>query len=112
MGMQGGQGMNKNLEIPWSIEETILNMKDIKCLLMLMVATENHNGKGTQDAKEIGFDFDRAINALGKQVPIKPILIQGEETECECGCGMRYWRKGGIKYCIECGQKIDWSVEE
>ena len=63
--------------------------------------------------KEVhGNNLELAISALEKQIPKKPILMQLSEPEYMCECGMKYWRKGGVKYCIECGQAIDWSVEE
>ncbi len=50
--------------------------------------------------------------AYQKQIPKKPMLMQLAEPEYMCECGMKYWRKGGVEYCIRCGQVIDWSVED
>lgn len=48
-------------------------MRELKSILQKQVREEDCDGKGTQDAFELGFDFDRAIEALEKQLPMKPI---------------------------------------
>lgn len=62
------------------------------------------------------------VEALDKQIAKKPVphkVQMGEEVRilggrwtkgttvyrCECGCLIR----NGMKYCYECGQKIDWE---
>ena len=59
------------LEFPWGIEDTIENLRELKSILQKQVREEDCDGKGTQDAFELGFDFDRAIEALEKQLPKK-----------------------------------------
>jgi len=56
----------KYLEMPWSIEDTIENLKIIKEHFIATVLKANLDGKGKQDAKEVEFDFNRAIQALEK----------------------------------------------
>ena len=56
--------MSKYLEMPWSIEDTIENLKEIKEAMKEKVLSLNLHGKGEKDAEEIAFDFDRAIEAL------------------------------------------------
>ena len=51
---------------------------------------------------------DTAIQALEKQVPKKPLSIYGEYT-CPM-CEVTIAEKDD--YCYNCGQRIDWSVEE
>jgi len=58
-----------------------------------------------------------AIQALEKQVPKKPIDIHNRVPliviycpECEQGLTDEYG--GRYEYCPDCGQAIDWSVEE
>lgn len=41
-------------------------MRELKSILQKQVREEDCDGKGTQDAFELGFDFDRAIEALEK----------------------------------------------
>lgn len=61
--------MSENLEIPWSVEDTIENLKVIKVVMQRRLIKLNRNGKGKQDAVEADFDFNRAIKALNKQIP-------------------------------------------
>ena len=60
------------LEFPWGIEDTIENLRELKSILQKQVREKDCDGKGTQDAFELGFDFDRAIEALEKRLPKKP----------------------------------------
>lgn len=62
------------LEMPWSIEDTIENFKEIKELMKIRCKNMNLDGKGERDAEEVEFDFDRAINALEKQEKIKAVF--------------------------------------
>ena len=65
---------NEYEKLPWSIEDTIEHMKATKEILKVKVKRTNLHGKGAEDAKGIDFDFDRAIVALEKQIPKKPII--------------------------------------
>lgn len=56
--------MNEYLEMPWGIEDTIENLKEIKGHLQRVAIANDMHGKGARDAEEIAFDFDRAIEAL------------------------------------------------
>lgn len=48
-----------------------------------------------------------AIDALKKQIPMKPILCDDEDLTCPtCGADVE-WKY----YCEECGQKIDHEEE-
>lgn len=64
--------------------------------------------------------FDKAIEALEKQIAQKPKFYEWDRethshTECCPTCGDT-WNMNefgeGIKYCWECGQRIDWSDAE
>lgn len=49
-----------------------------------------------------------AIDALKKQIPMKPILCDDEDLTCPtCGADVE-WKY----YCEECGQKIDHEEEQ
>lgn len=105
--------MNRCLELPWGIEDTILNMKMLKAIISERAKTKNYEGKGETDAKEIEFDFDRAISALEKQIPKKVIRVNlppkwGEIIKCP-SCDSK---NIGTKFCLDCGQAIDWRNED
>lgn len=55
---------NGYLELPWSVEDTIENLKEIKEMMIAKVKEVNLDGKAESDAKEIEFDYDRAITAI------------------------------------------------
>lgn len=74
------------LEMPWSIEDTIENLKEIKELMKIRCKNMNVDGKGERDAEEVEFDFDRAINALEKQITKKPISVTSVENSMYVKC--------------------------
>ena len=59
-----------------------------------------------------------AIQALEKQIPKKPMMAYDDKVDsnwCSCpicanGIGWEIHARK-IKFCWECGQKLDWSVE-
>lgn len=63
-----------------------------------------------------------AMQALEKQIPYKPREYEDKYYSCKCGNVLLYkWKKYpreltdkkmGLPYCLNCGQKIDWSDEE
>lgn len=65
-----------------------------------------------------------AIECIKKQIPKKPIIIgDGEDLCAHCECGQhldctypnsnKIWRNGKThKFCLNCGQAIDWSGVE
>ena len=68
------------------------------------------DGKGKQDAKEVEFDFNRAIQALERQIPKKVYHFTDDDTfETSC-CGTDVTNED-YKYCPECGQLLG-EVEE
>ncbi len=54
----------ETIKMPWSVQQTIWNLKVIKACYQGFVKGANREGKGEQDAEEVAFDFDRAIDAL------------------------------------------------
>ena len=61
--------------------------------------------------------FQMAINALEKQIPMKPKInrIDSETIYCKCtSCNITtvLYRNCIMNYCKECGRKLDWSDEE
>ena len=51
--------------------------------------------------------FNMAIKALEKQIPKK--VVAGAWCKCP-SCGELF--ASDWKFCFECGQKLDWTVEE
>lgn len=123
--------MNKTLKMPWSMDDTIENLKELKEILKTHVRKVNYEGSAESDAEEIEFDFGRAIKAMEKQVPKKLIPNQYREWDCpNCNssinvilyqgaycpnCG-QHWEKypekltdknDGLPYCSGCGQTLD-----
>ena len=100
---------NQYIERPWSLEQTVENLKDLKQILQNKVVAKNLDGLGKEDAEEVAIDFDRAIEAVEKQIPKKPDKsqrdIHGSPIERCPSC----YSFGVLKYCAHCGQKIDWS---
>ena len=110
---------NEYLEMPWSIEDTIENLNEIKENFKVILINKNFDGKASDDVKELEFDFDRAINALEKQIPKKPPVVNRPSIFVKvpvcpnCSTSEHYQPLyGKTKYCSNCGQKLDWSDEE
>lgn len=59
--------MRKYAELPWSVEDTIENLKSVKNSMKERVILLNLHGRGEKDAEEVEFDFSRAIDALERQ---------------------------------------------
>ena len=123
--------MSKYLELPWSVEDTIENLKELKDGLQEKCIIQNLHGRGEKDAEEIAFDFDRAINALEeiqkyraigtpeecraaveKRKAKKP--IRNDKCTCpSCGTHNEVFKKRrntvahDIVYCWHCGQAVE-----
>ncbi len=59
--------MREYAELPWSVEDTIENLKSVKNSMKERVILLNLHGRGEKDAEEVEFDFGRAIDALERQ---------------------------------------------
>lgn len=62
-------------------------------------------------------EIELAIQALEKQIPMKPKTnrVDSETTYCKCpSCNITtvLYRNCIMNYCKECGQRLDWSDEE
>lgn len=78
-----------------------------EAIKQLSNVTIYHQGKCTREA------IDMAIDALEKQIPMKPIKSYGSAIRyCEVwkcpNCGFR-WSGGVVDFCYRCSQAIDWS---
>lgn len=87
------------LEFPWGIADTIENLKELKRILQRQVEKADCDGRGAQDDLEVGFDFDRAIEALEKQLPEQPELINNGISVCK-ECGAKVFRH--YAFCRDC----------
>lgn len=107
------------LEFPWGIADTIKNLRALKSILQQQVKEADCDGRGARDALEVGFDFDRAIEALEKQLPKKPDF-EGDGCDQEgnliydtwiCSNCEEYYEVeyDDYDYCPNCGQRLDWS---
>lgn len=68
--------------------------------------------------KNLDLATEKAIEALEKQVPMKPVLkglsygdLNGGFAEYCSKCDIMIESMDWEKYCPNCGQAIDWSVE-
>ena len=102
--------------------EAIEKLKNMR--LYMQIEDENNDCKFTEDDYKAN---EMAIQALEKQIPKKIeirkatnddieselrdfITVKGRICRCpSCRCCIHISK---LKYCWECGQKIDWSDEE
>ena len=97
----------KYLEMPWSIEDTIEHLEVIKKYLQKCVILSNHDGMGKKDAEEVAFDFNRAIKALKKQIPVKTDIRANDD---DVRIGRVVFTKGTkVHYCPECHKPVTGS---
>ena len=73
------RSMSEYAELPWSVEDTIENLKELKEGLQERCIIQNLHGRGEKDAEEVAFDFDRAIKALEEVQKYRAI---GTVEEC------------------------------
>ncbi len=80
------------------------------------VAVDYTKGKDVTVITLLCEEAEVAIKALEKQVPKKPRYIDNDANYFEChACGGAIYSTDSLsthKYCLECGQAIDWSVEK
>lgn len=79
-------------------------------------ADERHEHEEYVEAMQI------AVEAIEKQIPVKPKEYEDKYYACNCGniLLMKYKRypteltpkSEGLPYCLSCGQKLDWSDTE
>lgn len=108
----GVSGAGKNyLKMPWSIEDTIENLEELKEIMQQKLIMTNHHGRGEKDAEEIAFDFDRAIQALKENQEYKKIgtleeVREAVEKQCEhCGYKIHSDNISKLNSCNDCGMK-------
>ena len=77
--------------------------------------TRNGNSAGLIEEikKDIAMN-GMAIEALQKQMPMRPIITGGyaECPKCHADVNSTMWYCAGTYYDMGCGQQLDWSDEE
>lgn len=76
-----------------------MNINDIKISIEQLIIEKQLLAKN--DLKVI--DYDNAISALKKQLPIKTVY----ETACWEVCPVCHSHYVGYKYCTHCGQRLE-----
>lgn len=112
--------MGRNLEMPWSMEDTIENMDRIRDIMIKKVRSINLDGKAEKDVAEVNFDFSRVKKAL--EIQTQKIIKIKRWCSAYCpNCESELSEHHGDGYytyptyrdmCPECGQKIKWDESE
>ena len=93
----------------------------IKICNTIVFATSFSNPQGiplNTTKEELSEAMRMAIQALEKQIPMKVLHSYDDSVDenwCSCPicCSGLGWEHGKhYKYCMNCGQKLDWSDEE
>ena len=84
--------------------------EDANVILLLEYCAEICDGYQKDDTCE-NCEINAAMNALDKQIPKKPEL-EDEYYVCPV-CGVyQETSEGNPPYCLNCGQRLLWEVEE
>ena len=90
--------------------EAVEKLKNMR--LFMQIEDDNNDCKFTEDDYKAN---EMAIQALEKQIPMK-VLYSYDDTVDEnwCSCpiccsGLGWYHGKHYKYCMNCGQKLDWS---
>lgn len=75
---------------PWSVEDTIDHLEEIRAFLAKQISKVNLDGKAESDIEELNYDFGRAIDALKENMEIKKL---GSLEEVREAVGFRKARK-------------------
>ena len=87
-----------------------MKIEDAKAIFLLEHCAERCDGYQKDDACD-NCEINAAIKALDKQIPKKP-EIKDEYYVCPV-CGVyQETSEGNPPYCINCGQRLLWEVEE
>ena len=87
-----------------------MKYEDANVIFLLEYCAEICNGYQKNDTCE-NCEINAAMNALNKQIPKKPEL-KDEYYVCPV-CGVyQETSEGNPPYCINCGKRLLWEVEE
>ena len=87
-----------------------MKSEDAKAIFLLEYCAEECAGYQKDDACE-NCEINAAIEALGKQIPKKPEIKDGYYVCPVCGV-YQETSEGNPPYCINCGRRLLWEVEE
>ena len=115
--MMGNNECNMDYKITYS--EAIERLKYMKIKAEVALSTTKCTCSWAKESVNgTIMALDMAINALEKQIPTK-VLHSYDDTVDEnwCSCpiccsGLGWYHRKHYKYCMNCGQKLDWSDEE
>ena len=95
--------------------EAVEKLKNMR--LFMQITDKDSDFKFTEDDYKAN---EMAIKALEKQIPEKPVNYNKHYYKCPC-CNedleidddmLFVYDEEPPKFCIKCGQKLDWSDEE
>ena len=87
-----------------------MKIEDAKAIFLLEHCAERCDGYQKDDACD-NCEINAAIKAMDKQIP-KKTELKGEYYICPV-CGVcQETSEGNPPYCINCGQRLLWEVEE
>ena len=87
-----------------------MKSEDANVIFLLEYCAEICNGYQKHDTCE-NCEINAAMNALDKQIPKKP-EFEGEYYICPV-CGVyQETSEGNPPYCLNCGQRLLWEIEE
>ena len=87
-----------------------MKYEDAKAIFLLEHCAERCDGYQKDDTCE-NCEINAAINALDKLIPKKPEIKDGYHVCPVCGV-YQETSEGNPPYCINCGKRILWEVEE
>ena len=87
-----------------------MKSEDAKAIFLLEYCAERCEGYQKDDTCE-NCEINAAIKAIDKQIPKKPEIKDGYYVCPVCGV-YQETSEGNPPYCINCGQRILWKVEE
>ena len=87
-----------------------MKSEDAKATFLLEHCAERCDGYQKDDACE-NCEINAAIKAMDKQIPKKPEIKDGYYVCPVCGV-YQETSEGNPPYCINCGKRLLWEVEE
>ena len=87
-----------------------MKSEDANVIFLLEYCAEICDGYQKDDACD-NCEINAAMNALDRQIPKKPEIKDGYYVCPVCGV-YQETSEGNPPYCINCGQRLLWEVEE
>lgn len=99
--------------------EEMCNRIEVECIQTIIEEIKFLNSRQTPMLQENTNKYIAMIEALEKQIPYKPKEYEDKYYGCKCGeVLLEKWelyptkvmsKSWGLPYCLNCGQKLDWS---